>query len=139
MDEGLLYPSLELTTGWLVCCHCYYYSNHTSVPLLLLPTILLYVGAILLYVGAAATAAAATYVNPENIVVDNSTTSTSGGLGFPRVKLLDFGLSKHTSREMGGSAGKTFVGTPCFISSRRPGSLRARSATTPGSCAADPS
>ena len=48
------------------------------------------------------------FVQPENILVLNQ---PDGQTGLPIVKLLDFGLSKNA----GGSAAKTFVGTPCYL------------------------
>jgi serine/threonine protein kinase len=48
-------------------------------------------------------------IKPENILVLNDLDSKTG---VPVIKILDFGLSKHTG---GGSVAKTFVGTPCYL------------------------
>jgi serine/threonine protein kinase len=48
-------------------------------------------------------------IKPENILVLNDLDPKTG---VPVIKILDFGLSKHTG---GGSVAKTFVGTPCYL------------------------
>lgn len=47
-------------------------------------------------------------IKPENVLLLNEL----GSQGYPIAKLLDFGLSKNAG---GGSAAKTFVGTPCYL------------------------
>lgn len=56
-------------------------------------------------------------IKPENVIVmDAEFVDQAGswpGLPAASVKLLDFGLSKNAGA--GGSAAKTFVGTPCYL------------------------
>eukprot|EP01034_Spumella_vulgaris_P029397 gene29397-36446_t len=49
-------------------------------------------------------------IKPENILLHKDLNPATGE---PVAKLLDFGLSKNAGA--GGSAGKTFVGTPCYL------------------------
>ena len=48
-------------------------------------------------------------IKPENILVLDSADPNTGQ---PRIKLLDFGLSKSAAN---GSTGRSFVGTPCYL------------------------
>jgi calcium-dependent protein kinase len=48
-------------------------------------------------------------IKPENVLILNERDPSTG---LPIAKILDFGLSKNAG---GGSAAKTFVGTPCYL------------------------
>lgn len=52
-------------------------------------------------------------IKPENVLLVDPSVVAPGDDGFSSVKLLDFGLSKNAG--VGGSAAKTFVGTPCYV------------------------